>query len=464
MAGSFYPVVSGDDGCIQTGYFYSGAGSGLSFGDLSNQDTNSFIRFVNVTIPQGATIIEAKLVLNARDSQSANTCNVRISANDVDDSVAPTDTAGFNALVLTTAKVDWNALGAWTEDSDYDSPEIKTIIQEIVDRGSWASGNALTILIKNNVSTTDVYRIAHAIDDDAGVNVAELYVVWSETINSDVTIPSMTVEGFTGIYSATSIPLLEAKGYTGIYSAPSIPMIQSEGFTGITAEPSISMPIAIVTGHDDIVHIEASMTIPSMSAKLTQAKQIWGNVSIPSMVAKATERETTLANVSIPMMTVELTSGIHADLEAIAPMATAEGLFSNQAEITIPMMTAEIEGKVGRVVSSAVKVPMMTVEATGKTEHLANGAVSIPMMRVATKLMTGKIVAGAAEIPIMTVALTSYEDIIGDIDVSIPAMIAYLEGTTERAVCTVLRYDDKPDILGSMTAEIPMIEASLTEL
>ena len=283
-------------------------------------------------------------------------------------------------------------------------------------------------------------------------------------VDSDIANPSAQAQGYTGITVEPSIPVQQVQGYTGIYSAPSVPMTQIEGFTGITAEPSISMPTVIIAGHDNITHAQVTATIPFTSVKLTQAKQIWSNIAVPSMKASLTERETTLADVLLPMATVELSSGIHANLEATSPMVTADGLFSNQAEISIPMMDAEIEGKIGVVISSAVKVPGLTVKVTGKTEHLANCDVSAPMARVNAKLMTGKIITGTAEIPMTVADLSSYEDITGDINVSISMVEAYIVGTAERVVCTVLRYDDKPDVLGSIAAEIPMIEVSLAEV
>ena len=275
--------------------------------------------------------------------------------------------------------------------------------------------------------------------------------------------------GFAGLSDDIEInanvtnPHITAEGFTGVTSEPSIPIMQIEGFTGIAAEPSISMQTVILTGSDNIEHVQATATIPIMSASMVQAEQIWGDVTIPSMTAELTERETTLGEVSIPMMTAELTSGIPADLEVTTPMMTVEGVFSNQCEVIIPMVTVEMEGTIGRVISSDVSVPMMTAALTGKTEHLINGAISVPMLKVSTKLMTGKLIAGAAEIPIAVAALSSYEDITGDINTFIPVMEAYMIGTAERAVCPILRYDDKPDCIGNITEEIPMIEVSLAE-
>ena len=105
-------------------------------------------RFTNVTIPKGATIVSAYLTLRSSQSMAGTVVNTRISAEDVDN--PPTfadDKAAFDARWAnrTTARVDWDAIPAWTSGTDYNSPEIKTVIQEIVNRAGWASGNAIVI-------------------------------------------------------------------------------------------------------------------------------------------------------------------------------------------------------------------------------------------------------------------------------------------------------------------------------
>lgn len=354
-----------------------------------------------------------------------------------------TVSASENSDHDTRAPKTWTLQGS-NNDADWDVLDTQT------DVPAWTLGEMREYSIAVPASYR-YYKLNITVGYSSGVNsylvIGEVELLKTNYIESDITNPS-----------------LQAQGFTGIYSAPSISMTQAEGFMGITAEPSISMMRGQATLSDDIIHIESFVTIPSISVSLTQAEQIWGAATIPSMMAEITERGTTLADVSIPMMTAELASGVHADLEVTVPIMTAEGLFSNQCEITVPMMTIEMEGQVGRVISSAVSIPKMTVEITGKTEHLVDGTVSVPMVRVRADFMTGKIITGTIILPAMEAALTSYEDIDGDINVSIPAMVAFLKGTTERSACPVLRYDDKPDILGSMAAEIPMAEASLTEL
>ena len=105
------------------------------------------MRFTNITIPQGATITEAYLTLRCSNTGQGAT-NSRISAEDVDDAPTFADnktTFDTRWAARTTARVDWDAIPDWTLNNDYNSPEIKTVIQEIVDRGGWSSGNDIVI-------------------------------------------------------------------------------------------------------------------------------------------------------------------------------------------------------------------------------------------------------------------------------------------------------------------------------
>ncbi len=106
------------------------------------------MRFTSIAIPQGATIDVAYLTLRCAVSYAGTDVNTRISAEDVDD--APTfadNKATFDARWAnrTTARVEWDSIPLWSAGNDYNSPEIKTVIQEIIDRGSWTSGNDMVI-------------------------------------------------------------------------------------------------------------------------------------------------------------------------------------------------------------------------------------------------------------------------------------------------------------------------------
>ncbi len=145
-------------------------------GNTSGSLFDFFIRFPNATIPNGATIVSAFVRFTASFSNSQNTCNVNCYFNDVDNAVAPIDSASAVALSLTPA-VAWNAIGAWVSGQLYDSVELKTILQDVVNRPGWVSGNALQIVFKNNGSSNNARRRAHTVDVFGDMaDLAELHI------------------------------------------------------------------------------------------------------------------------------------------------------------------------------------------------------------------------------------------------------------------------------------------------
>ncbi len=102
-------------------------------------------RFTSVTVPKGAQIITATIQLKPVNA-TLDDANIDIHAEDVDNAVDFATTPDVWNRARTAASVAWVADSLGT--SYVTSPELKTVIQEIVDRGSWASGNALVILLK----------------------------------------------------------------------------------------------------------------------------------------------------------------------------------------------------------------------------------------------------------------------------------------------------------------------------
>lgn len=113
------------------GYYRNKAGTGM--------------RFTNSTIPKGSTITSAYFTMTCYVSRSNTTVNSKIHGEDVDDAAQFSNLADYQGRPRTTAEVNWDSIPAWTLDTEYNSPEIKTIIQEIIDRAGWSSGNALVI-------------------------------------------------------------------------------------------------------------------------------------------------------------------------------------------------------------------------------------------------------------------------------------------------------------------------------
>lgn len=158
-------------------HFYAG-----NYSDPNNTDYGSGARFTNITIPKGATILTAKLTLRCRASSAGTGCKTYISAEAVDDPATfADDAAAFLARYANnTATVAWDNIEAWTAGNDYDSVDFKSVIQTIVNRAGWASGQAIVIFWEDFDSRSDEggFRDAQSYDGDSS-NPPELVITFS---------------------------------------------------------------------------------------------------------------------------------------------------------------------------------------------------------------------------------------------------------------------------------------------
>ena len=147
------PVVDGgDDGCIASGSFFYSSWYHLLVGDDEGSVyTSAFMRFTNVAIPAGATIDAATLVLVAFASRfdggatPSGSLKGRKLAN-CPQFTTITDYNDTTTYPRTTANVTWWPSSAnWVAYTSCTSPELKTVVQEIIDVDGWTTGNAIQI-------------------------------------------------------------------------------------------------------------------------------------------------------------------------------------------------------------------------------------------------------------------------------------------------------------------------------
>lgn len=136
------------------------------------------VRFVNVTIPQGANLIDAYVQFRAGDSNTEYT-DLAILGEYTDNAAGfGTSANDISSRTQTTASVMWNYVRNWTANQSYQTPSIISIIQEIVDRPSWSSGNAITLLFKSTDLNGKRFAVSH---DHPSANAPPLlHVEYSE--------------------------------------------------------------------------------------------------------------------------------------------------------------------------------------------------------------------------------------------------------------------------------------------
>ena len=192
MASGTFSVVSNDDDghCKTDGNDFNNTTGGHHLGHVLSASWQAFFRFDNVTIPTESTITSAKLTFRCPIARSTTTCNVKVHFEAADDPAAPTSGSDVIGRTLTTG-TSWNNIEAWSFGNYYDSVDITSELQAIIDRAGWASGNAVIANILDNGSSSGVLRYAGGPGYTAGYE-ADLVVEWDEAIVGDV-VDSFTV-------------------------------------------------------------------------------------------------------------------------------------------------------------------------------------------------------------------------------------------------------------------------------
>lgn len=172
------PGVTADDGYSESNDNFVTGNVSEGVGASGSTTFDTFCRCPNVTVPQGATIDVASLDVTENlllgTAQKSN-----IYLEDADDAVAPTTRAEHVADVRTTAFLVLDD-HAFVDDVEERVPGLEAVVQEIVDRGSWVSGNAMMILWDNDgTAVGNLYRPSD-IDHGGGNNPMSLHIEYTE--------------------------------------------------------------------------------------------------------------------------------------------------------------------------------------------------------------------------------------------------------------------------------------------
>jgi len=152
--------------------------------------------FTGISAGKGSTIITAFLTLTAYSAYSNNDVNTRITGHlasnspefdDLADYQARRGTAvgGANNNNRTKAQVTWDKVSAMVGDSEYESPSIVSVIQEIINQATWVSGNALSLFWDDheNRSTNISYTYRNMYSYTGSSSKApKLTITWTETM------------------------------------------------------------------------------------------------------------------------------------------------------------------------------------------------------------------------------------------------------------------------------------------
>jgi len=174
------------------------------------------LRFVNIALPKGAQVTIAYVEFEVDETKGGTKPVNLIIEGELTPNASPFRTTAndiTNRTSWTTAKVNWSVPNWPAVDVKFQTPDISSIIQEIVNQEGWVSGNALILIFRDDKS-----------NPSTGVRCAE------------------AVEG-----EATAAPLLHIEAVVKAASAPN----PANGATGVEMIPTLSwMPGVTAATHD----------------------------------------------------------------------------------------------------------------------------------------------------------------------------------------------------------------------
>lgn len=133
--------------------YWSGSGTfnttGTDFvAGYTGTNFGAFFRLTGVTIASGSTITAA--TQDYTKNSGAGTPDIRIACEAADNATFPSSKADAEGRTITSSYANITSLPA---DGRRTTPDFSASVQEVIDRGGWASGNAIQVHWRDNKAT-----------------------------------------------------------------------------------------------------------------------------------------------------------------------------------------------------------------------------------------------------------------------------------------------------------------------
>jgi len=223
--------------------------AGLRFDDvsISNGDTVT-VAYLSV-LPISSTFDDPHLTIYAEDEDNSNNFNTEADVND-----RTTTTAN-------TAWAEWDIGVSWNN-----TPSLVDEVQEVIDRGGWSSGNAMTFLLFGSTSVGGLYQDSY---DGSTSDCAKLHIEYTMGahqigVSDSLTIgESVNVEKQEGIYIDTPSDGITVGESVATYSDTQ------------DIDWSINVSSNIVVGDQPTVEIPPAEVVPTFIGKQETTYEVW---------------------------------------------------------------------------------------------------------------------------------------------------------------------------------------------
>ena len=202
------------------------------------------LRFDNIVVPSNATIVDAYIQFTA-DKTNSGSMTITFKGEDVANSTTFANTTNnISGRATTSSSVVWSP-PAWTNNqsgTNEKSPDLSTIVSEVISSNGWQSGNPITFIITGTGNATD-YRKADSYDENAAQS-AKLVIEYTSNYNIDLAITSCILPNASAYPDPTATVKVDIRN-NGISTATSYNVSYSVNGVLIATEPGT---VALTTG------------------------------------------------------------------------------------------------------------------------------------------------------------------------------------------------------------------------
>jgi len=152
-------AASGDDGQADSTGTWDSALALTYVGNIGfGIQAHGWARFLGIRVPRGAKIVHAYLDYIEYDALSGAGIKSTIKAEAADNPTQVVSYADFVSRTRTTAYARWNDISDLAINAPARSPDIRQVIQEVVNRIGWADGNAISLFHEDAGSVAWAFR------------------------------------------------------------------------------------------------------------------------------------------------------------------------------------------------------------------------------------------------------------------------------------------------------------------
>lgn len=305
-------------------------------------------RYTGITIPNGSTVDPSYLKVTSRLDRSATTVNSRIQGEQSKAASQFSTVADYAGRTRTTAYVNWSGIGTWVTDTVYTSPDIKTIVQELVDDYSGLTDDEIVIFWSDTGSTAiNTLRSGYSWDASAAkaplLEIDYTALIEIEAIASEVSAIVISVPEIVQSISIEAQSCEVASIVVGAAEPRNIILAVASEFDITSSTPDIALSIWIEAVTCGISSIDTAATDITLSIAIENQPMVVVvglALPVPSFILEMVAAELSVA-LSIPVILIPLAKNIIDDYNSTKVNNMQPNIIGDNKPVNIDSVTAQ---------------------------------------------------------------------------------------------------------------------------